>query len=129
MIQYDGADNLRLFPLTFAAFPALAAIGLMEWAPDRFRLRLSRWAAAAGAVDIDISFYWRANRPLDRTCYYGVEVRDAQGAPIGRLGTAPLGGLFSTARWLPRGVFRDDARVQLHASQRTIAQVFVGWYE
>ncbi len=79
--------------------------------------------------DVELSFYWRAQNPLDRTYLYAVEAFDEQGRRVGRHSAAPLNGRFSTTLWEPGQTFRDDVRLAVDAPHRAIVKIYVGWFE
>jgi hypothetical protein len=79
--------------------------------------------------DLDVSVYWSATRPITDVYRVAVELRDEQDNVLGRISTLPLAGRYDTAQMEVGRVFKDDYRVPVSATQRSLVRVYVGWYE
>ena len=83
---------------------------------------------SAGA-ELEVSVYWSATQPITDVYRAVVELRDEQDNVLGRISTLPLAGRYDTAQMEVGRVFRDDYRVPVSATLRSLARVYVGWYE
>jgi hypothetical protein len=78
---------------------------------------------------LDVSVYWSATQPITDVYRVVVELRDEQDNVLGRINTLPLAGRYDTAQMEVGRVFRDDYHVPVSATLRSLARVYVGWYE
>ena len=79
--------------------------------------------------ELEVSVYWSATQPITDVYRAVVELRDEQDNVLGRISTLPLAGRYDTAQMEVGRVFRDDYRVPVSATLRSLARVYVGWYE
>jgi hypothetical protein len=79
--------------------------------------------------ELEVSVYWSATQPITDVYRAVVELRDEQDNVLGRISTLPLAGRYDTAQMEVGRVFRDDYRVPVSATQRSLVRVYVGWYE
>ena len=79
--------------------------------------------------DLDLTLYWRATKPITQSYATVIEAFDAQHRSLGRLSTEGyLGRQFVTPEWEPGRVIGIHYRLNVTASQQTLARIFVGWY-
>jgi hypothetical protein len=79
--------------------------------------------------NLDLTLYWRATRPITQSYATVIEAFDAQHRSLGRLSTEGyLGRQFVTSEWEPGRVIGIHYRLNVTASQQTLARIFVGWY-
>jgi hypothetical protein len=79
--------------------------------------------------ELAVSVYWRATQPITDVYRAVVELRDEQGGVLGRISTLPLAGRYDTTQMEVGRTFRDDYRVPVSATLRSLAHVYVGWYQ
>ena len=79
--------------------------------------------------ELAVSVYWSATRPITDVYRVAVELRDEGDNVLGRMSALPLAGRYATTQMEAGRIFRDDYRVLVSATVRSLARVYVGWYE
>ncbi|MCL5995200.1 MAG: glycosyltransferase family 39 protein [Chloroflexi bacterium] len=79
--------------------------------------------------ELELSAYWRATQPITDVYRAVVEVRDEQNSLIGRMSQLPLAGRYATTQMEVGRVFRDEYHLEISATSRSVARVFIGWYQ